>query len=219
MTEEERQHQITEEGNPGKPTGEAGEQMLERMNESHYEVTGFGLSFLRFRPTDAVLDIGCGGGRTLRRMAEKVPEGRLTGVDYSDVSVALSRETNRDLIAAGRMEVVKGSVVALPFPDKSFDKITTVESFYFWPDPGENLREVFRVLKPGGTFMLIADIYGDYPMSAEQKQNIEEYHLFNPTRAEFRQLFTEAGFTDVQVHTAEGKSFIAVEGHKGGRSS
>lgn len=215
MTDEEKQreHEITEEGNPAKPVGEAGEQMLERMNESHYEVTGFGLSFLHFRSDDQVLDIGCGGGRTLQRMAEKVPGGLLTGVDYSDVSVALSTQTNQMLVDAGRMTIVKGSVEALPFPDESFDIITTVESFYFWPNPGENLKEVRRVLKKGGTFMLIADIYGDWPLTAEQQENISEYHLFNPTREEFRELFLAAGFTDVVVHTMEGKSFIAVEGH------
>ena len=53
------------------------------------------------------------------------------------------------------MDLVEASVEKLPFADNAFDKIITVESFYFWPDPAENLKEVYRVLKEQGTFLLV----------------------------------------------------------------
>ena len=68
-------------------------------------------------------------------------------------------KTNRKDIADGKMEIVEASVEELPFSDSSFDKIVTVESFYFWPDPEENLKEVYRVLAEDRTFLLVADIY------------------------------------------------------------
>lgn len=211
-TEEERR--ITREGNPAKPQGEAGEQMLSRMNDSHAAVTEWGLSHVTPTPDAAVLDIGCGGGATLRRLAVRVPQGHVTGLDYSEVSVDCSRRFNAEAIAAGRMEVVEGSVEALPFADGSFDLITTVESFYFWPQPQENLREVRRVLKEGGTFLLIADIHEDGGLSAETRENIERYHLFNPTKGEFEALFREAGFRDIELCTREGEHWIAVLGRR-----
>ena len=61
---------ITEMGNPAKPAGEEGKLMLSRMNDDHYDVTTWALSFFSFNENDNVLDIGCGGGRTLNRMAE-----------------------------------------------------------------------------------------------------------------------------------------------------
>lgn len=212
-TEEERR--ITQEGNPAKPQGEAGAQMLTRMNDSHAAVTEWGLSHLSIAPDAAVLDIGCGGGATLRRLAARAPRGHITGLDYSEVSVACSAAFNTDAIAAGRMEVVQGSVERLPFADESFDIITTVESFYFWPQPQENLREVHRVLKRGGTFLLIADIHEDGTLSPETRDNIERYHLFNPTKEQFAALFRAAGFTDIALHTCKGEHWIAVIGHRG----
>ena len=138
---------ITELGNPAKPQGDVGKLMLSRMNDDHYDVTTWALSFFSFNEMDNVLDIGCGGGITLKRMADNIISGHLTGVDYSETSVAMSTETNADNIISGKMDIIKASVEAMPFSAESFDKIITVESFYFWPNPVENLKEVRRVLK------------------------------------------------------------------------
>lgn len=210
-----QQEEITRKGNPSKPQGEEGEQMLRRMNESHSAVTLWALDFLDFGEQDRVLDIGCGGGATLMRISGRIPLGHLTGVDYSAVSVKLSREMNTEDIRNGKMEILEASVENLPFADESFDKIVTVESFYFWPDPAENLKEVLRTLKPGGTFLLIADIYHKDHLPEETLQNIERYQLFNPTKEEFRELFAQAGFTAVEIHTKEGEDWICVKGRRG----
>ena len=208
------QEEVTRIGNPRKPEGTEGEEMLERMNQSHYEVTGWALSYWEMQEDDRVLDIGCGGGATLHRMAEKVTSGHVTGVDYSDVSVETSRRNNEKNIKSGKMDVLEGSVENLPFADDSFDKIITVESFYFWPDPQENLKEVRRVLKKGGTFLLVADTYNKDGLDPKTLENICRFHLFTPTAEEFRKLFEKAGFTDIQIHVKEGTDWICVEGKK-----
>ena len=112
------------------------------------------------------------------------------------------------------MKVLEGSVESLPFADDSFDKITTVESFYFWPAPQENLKEVRRVLKPGGIFLLVADTYNKDGLDPKTLENIYRFHLFTPTREEFQELFEKAGFEDIQIHIKEGTDWICVEGKK-----
>ncbi len=208
------QAEITRSGNPGKPHGEDGNAMLLRMNDSHYAVTGWGLGYWSIAGDDRILDIGCGGGATLKRMSTEVTSGHLTGLDYSATSVETSKDVNHEAVEAGKMEILEGSVAALPFSGDVFDKIITVESFYFWPDPQENLKEVLRVLKPGGTFLLVADVYGRYDLPKSVLENIERFHLFNPTLEEFRILFERAGFVDVLVHEKEGTTWVCVEGHK-----
>lgn len=203
---------ITELGNPAKPQGEAGRQMLERMNDSHYEVTGWALGMMDLAEAGSILDIGCGSGLTLSRMAEAAPEADLAGIDYSGVSVELARETNRPYINSGRMDVTEASVSDMPFEDGSFDRIITVESFYFWPEPVEDLKEVRRVLREGGRFFLVMDIYENGKLSEHARGNIEKYDLFVPTIGEFHRLFEEAGFSETSIHTILGKDWICVEG-------
>ena len=211
MSTPEQQH-ITELGNPRKPEGDYGRQMLTRMNDSHAAVTEWGLSFLGLRADHRVLDIGCGGGAALHRMAETVTAGHLTGADYSPVSVETARAFNAAAIAENRMEIIEASVEALPFADCSFDRIITVESFYFWPSPAENLAEVKRVLKPEGRFLLIADIYDNGALPESDRENIRKYELFNPTPEQFRKLFEAAGFSDIRMHfSQDGKPWICVE--------
>ena len=204
--------EITRLGNPSKPVGLEGSKMLQRMNKSHYEVTGWGMSHWSIDSSDNILDIGCGGGMTLFRMAKEIKKGHLTGVDYSKVSVEESSKFNEENIKNGKMNIIEGNVESLPFNDNTFDKIITVESFYFWPNPEENLKEVLRVLKNNGTFMLIADIYNKDGLSQEIIDNIELFKLFNPTKEEFVELFKNAGFTNIKLDTKD--TWIVVIGQK-----
>lgn len=207
--------EITRLGNPGKPTGSEGAMMLDRMNVSHHGVTSWALDKL---PADApapkILDIGCGGGNTLKILSQKYADASLLGMDYSEVSVEKSKEYNKEDVASGKMNIVHGSVEAMPFSDDSFDYITTVESFYFWPDSLENLKEVRRVLKKDGRFYLIADIYGKDDLPESVLENIERFQLTNPTVEEFIWLFSMAGFRKTKIHLKENTDWICVEGMK-----
>ena len=202
----------TAEGNPRRPEGEAGRAMLARMNESHAKLVEWGLAHIDFAPHDTVLDIGCGGGNTLARMAERVTEGHLVGIDYAETSVEASRAFNAGLIEAGRMEILHGSVEHLPFADGQFDAVVTVESFYFWPSPEESLKEVARVIRRGGTFLLLAEIYGRDDLPEGIRAKVAEYSLTNPTPEEFERLFRAAGFSDVTMAFKDGEYWIAVRG-------
>lgn len=210
----ENQKEITRKGNPGKPNGEEGVFMLRRMNESHAHLTGWVLSFFHVADGEEVLDIGCGGGAALQRMSGQLSFGHLTGIDYSPVSVALSQQVNAAEIARGKIKIIEASVEKMPFEEETFHKILTVESFYFWPSPENNLKEVLRVLKTGGIFLLAAEIYQKDDLKKEACENVRDYQLFNPTKEEFQRLFLDAGFSSVKIHTKENEDWICVEGMK-----
>jgi ubiquinone/menaquinone biosynthesis C-methylase UbiE len=142
-----------------KPSGPHGRRVVRAMNLSHATMTDWGLQQITVPKNAMILDVGCGGGRTVQKLAALAPEGKVVGLDYSAASVAVSRDTNAQEIAAGRVQIEQGSVVALPFPDHTFDIVTAVETHYYWPDLSANVREILRVLKAGGTFALIAETY------------------------------------------------------------
>lgn len=214
MERKDNEIDITELGNPAKPQGEYGKQMLQDMNEHHASVTEWGLTYFNVAENAVLLDIGCGGGATLKRLAVLSPKGKIYGIDYSDISVQESTSFNQKLIDSGMMKILSGSVERMPFASSTFDGITTVESFYFWPKPEQNLREVRRILKEDGIFLLIADIYGGYDFDEHTKDNIQKYDLYNPSPEEFERLFRDAGFSNVAVHLKDGTSWICVEGRK-----
>jgi cyclopropane fatty-acyl-phospholipid synthase-like methyltransferase len=113
-----------------------------------FAVTDWGLRHVSIRPDNTILDIGCGGGRTVARLAEECTAGKVYGVDYSETSVTASCKTNSAAIAHGGVEVRHGSVSQLPFPEGMFDLITAVETHFWWPDLPGDVREVFASASP-----------------------------------------------------------------------
>lgn len=205
---------ITELGDPRKPHGKAGAEMLAGMNTHHSPVTEWALGFFDFNDNDRVLDIGCGGGETINKISKRLNNSTVFGVDYSELSVKLSMEHNASDVKSGKVRIIEASVEKLPFDDNYFEKIITVESFYFWPDPQENLKEVYRVLAKSGRFLIVADINGDAELDEDDIEGVQKYQLFNPTLAEFRILLENAGFKDIKIHTQEGKKWVCAEGNK-----
>ena len=144
--------------NMRKPEGKLGNIQLKSMNKEHTPVSLWGLKHLNISPDDVILDIGCGGGMNINRMAQGAK--KVYGVDYSIESVNLSKEVNQDLIREGRVEVHEGNVMDLPFEDNSFDIVTAFETVYFWPDIVKSFGEVKRALKPGGMFLIGCEANG-----------------------------------------------------------
>ena len=194
-----------------KPHGWLGRRTLQAMNWRHADVTDWGLKRLSFRPDMTILDVGCGGGSTIGRLAALAPQGKVFGVDFSKTSVSASLATNADLVAAGRVEVRVSSVSKLPFEDATFDLVTAVETHYYWPHLVRDLAEVRRVLKPGGTLALIAELYrhGRGDLGNVISMKILRGSALTPEA--HRAALVDAGFTDVEVVTQD--DWICAIGH------
>ena len=197
-----------------KPNGWLGRRTVRAMNLSHAAMTDWGLQSVTVPDDAAILDVGCGGGGTVRRLAARASRGKVVGLDYSAASVAVSRDTNAEGIEAGRVHITLGSVAHLPFSDCAFDIVTAVETHYYWPDLPANLREILRVLKPGGSLTLIAETYRGGPFRLL-------YGLVMPllgaaflSDAEHREVLTLAGFTEVETRHRPGRNWICATGRK-----
>jgi ubiquinone/menaquinone biosynthesis C-methylase UbiE len=163
-----------------------------------------------------ILDVGCGGGRTVSKLAAIATQGKVFGVDYSEESVAATKRTNAQWIDLGRVEIRHGSVSRLPFPDDMFDLVTAVETHFWWPNLPGDMREVLRVLKPGGTLILIAEIYrGANTMAAKFAEKYASRTCMTLLSVdEHRELFTSAGYSNVQVIEERDKGWICGVGRK-----
>jgi ubiquinone/menaquinone biosynthesis C-methylase UbiE len=189
------------------------------MNASHSRLTDWGLQHISIANHHTLLDVGCGGGRTVSKLAAIVTQGKVYGIDYSDASVAATKRTNRQWINFGRVEVLHGSVSQLPFPDDKFDFITAVETHFWWPDLPADMREVFRVTKPGGALILIAEVYkgANTMVSKLAEKYAARTGMTLLTVNEHRELLAGAGYADVRVIEERAKGWICAVGRKPAR--
>ena len=97
----------------------------------------------------------------IKRLLKRCPRGIVKGVDYSAVSVEKSRRLNAEAIQRDRCVIWQGSVQRIIFASDWFDAVTAFETVYFWPDLAKCFQEVWRVLKPGGTFLICNEVNGD----------------------------------------------------------
>ncbi len=191
-----------------------GRPFLWAMNRSHSALTDWGLSLVDVGRGFSILDVGCGGGRTVRKLAEAAPEGRVCGIDVSAESVAVSRATNARLVEAGRVEIRQAPVSHLPYPDAAFDLVTAVETHYYWPDLPNDLREVLRVVRPGGTALVVAETYKGGRTDLAQRPVMALLGAAHLDVDGHREWFASAGFTDVQVFEEERRGWICVTGRR-----
>jgi ubiquinone/menaquinone biosynthesis C-methylase UbiE len=184
-----------------KPRGWLGRFVLWRMNSGHTRLTDWGLAQIPIESHYTILDVGCGGGRTVGNLAASATQGKVYGIDYSEESVAATKRKNARWIKLGRVEVRRAGVSQLPFPDGMFDLVTAVETHFWWPDLPGDMREVFRVTKPGGTLILIAEIYKGANTTVAKLA--EKYASRTGLRLlsvqEHRELCENAGYADVRV--------------------
>jgi len=192
------------------PEGRFGAFWARFMNIGHSRLTRWGLSHISINKDDTILDIGCGGGRTVNTLAKIAAEGKVYGIDYSEVSVAVSTSKNKRLIDAGRVKILHASVDSLPFSADMFNLVIAVESCHFWPDLVNNLKEIRRVLKPGGSVIIVNGIYRDERFEKRNSKVARmgdfTYHLPD----DFRVFLKDAGYSSIQIEVLENKNWIAV---------
>lgn len=194
--------------NPACPEGESGRKMLKRMNKSHGPLRNFGFSKIPWHPDMRILDVGCGGGATIREMLKLSPNSMIDGVDYAETSVAQSQELNREYLGK-RCHISQGDVAQLPFQENSYDLVTAVETIYFWPCPEKAFSEILRVLKPSGIFAVFNE--GSDPDQCDWPEIDGFFRIYRPM--ELKSMLEKAGFADIKVYQGQGQ-MICVIGRK-----
>ena len=197
--------------NTRKPEGLGGKVMVSMMNLGHNALANWGFQFLSVAKDAVVLDCGCGGGANLEKLLQKCPDGQVKGIDYSEVSVEKSRNVNRKAIEAGRCEVLRASVMELPFGEEQFDVVTAFETVYFWPDLAQSFREVWRVLKPNGAFFICNECSGDTDKDDKWTRKIEGMTIYKDVQ--LKAVLEQAGFQNVQINK-NGKGWLCVTARK-----
>lgn len=153
---------------------------------------------------DHVIDIGCGHGRSLGALAARAGKGDVVGVDPSDLMTEIAVDRNRALVKAGRVKVAIASAGDLPFDAEAFDKGLCVHVIYFWKDLHTSFREIARVLKPGGRFVLAFRTDADEAAVAAFPADV---YCFRPL-SEVATALRDAGFSvdDAALAQQEGRT-------------
>ncbi|WP_397540260.1 class I SAM-dependent methyltransferase [Rummeliibacillus pycnus] len=185
------------------PNGIIGSFMLNIMNTAHTEMNKWAFEKMKISGNAVMLDIGCGGGKAIQLMSKINTYGKIYGIDYSEQAVKDSIRANKTDVATGKVYVQQASVTDIPFPENEFDIITAFQTHYFWSDLENGIKEVFRVLKSEGSFLIIAEKY---------KIN---YHMKSyKTKEELEQLFKKSGFNKVEFYENVNKKWICMKGFK-----
>ena len=205
-------HKLTE--NAVKPEGFWGKLMIRSMNKGHHELTDWALEHVKISNGLTVLDVGCGGGRTVSKLCQRVGSGKVYGIDYSQLCVQKSEKLNRKSILCQKAVIKQASVSQLPFEDDTFDLVTAIETYYFWPDKQGDLKEILRVLKPGGTLLLVFEMLKTDAEPDKWKRVEDRLNIKAVSREEIENALHSAGYTNVKSYTAGGTSRLCATAEK-----
>jgi len=179
--------------NCAKPEGIWGEIIVNFMNKGHKPMAKWGISHLKFKSDDIILDAGCGGGANISVFLDICPHGKIYGIDYSQISVKKAKEINREAIIARRCEIIEGNVLILPYEDNFFDKVTAFETVYFWPEIEKTFRGIYKVIKPDGTFLVCLE--AEKEAAQKWAKRIDGMNAYS--HEEIERLMTRVGFRNV----------------------
>jgi ubiquinone/menaquinone biosynthesis C-methylase UbiE len=150
---------------------------------------------------ETVLEIGCGRGDAVARLVREGQARRIVAIDTASEMVDAARRLNAPAIREGIVDVREGSVSAMPFRDGSFDAVLAVNSVQFWSHLRLDLKEVLRVLKPGGRLLIAMRL----TLEPRARRRVEMLLRALPN----------AGFVEVDVDNANARAFrLALIGGK-----
>lgn len=186
-----------------------GRAQLRGMNNRYSLLSRWGFSHVFFQRKKLALDVGCGGGKNLKRLLMQSKGINAIGVDISPESVKMAHRKNRRAVKSGRLQVVQGSVEALPFASNLFDLVTAVESVHYW-DIEKGISEVYRTLKKGGQFLIVNETQTSDGLDAYlAKVGFKVY-----TKQQLVSYLKQAGFKKIRTDINENGKWITVVAEK-----
>jgi ubiquinone/menaquinone biosynthesis C-methylase UbiE len=182
------------------PRGFAGRILFFFMNRGHKSIYENAAKVLELRPEDDLLEVACGNGHFIKNYASHVRS--VTGLDLSELSVKLAAGKNKDRVAAGSAEFVQGDATQLPWEDNKFSAATAMASFMLFPEPLASLKEMNRVLRPGGRAIICIEWNAED--GKDHSKDIKKYEIQLWTEGDAREMMKNAGFSDVSISYAKG---------------
>lgn len=178
-----------------KPEGEFGQQLAEELNKTNRHLTLFTYENLKLNIGDSILEIGFGNGKLVPELLNINSAITITGIDFSKEMVQEAILHNQQYIESGQMVFKTAELSELTYKNNSFNSICTINTLYFWHNPGRDILELKRVLKPGGKISI-----GIRPK--EEMKNLPfvnfGFQLYSKEQA--CELLEKAGFTSVNYH-------------------
>jgi ubiquinone/menaquinone biosynthesis C-methylase UbiE len=163
---------------------------------------------LNLKQDDKYLEIGFGSGLFIKKYASHV--ARIAGLDLSEEMINLASSINKKLIESGKAEFKHGNVSSLPWGNDEFSVVVGIETFYFWEKPMASLREIFRVLVPGGR--LVLEMGYNKEDGLDHTEDIDKMNLKLYSADELTEMLQESGFTDIEFTYYKG-FWLPFKGH------
>ena len=153
---------------------------------------------------DRIIEIGCGTGKLIYKMAQKMDKGLIEGVDFSRAMVSVAQKRNKKNIAKGKVKILEGDFDNMPYEKEKFSKACSVNTLYFLPSPVYTANKIADILKPDGIFILA---FEDIEQLKQRKLNQDVFHLYS--KDEVQDLLINSGFSkDVNIVSRANGSLI-----------
>lgn len=188
----------------GNPSGVFGRFIGKGMARNNKYDAQWTISLLDIQPDHRILEIGFGPGVSTQMAGHRASQGFVAGIDHSKTMVQAASNRNADAIQSGLMEIRQGDVSSLPYPDESFDLAFSLHSIYFWQNPVDCLKEIKRVLKPGGRLAITIQPKDKW------RPNVDAEIMTLFFGSDVAALFSEAGYRNVHIEVPppEDKMFL-----------
>ncbi|EWH20834.1 class I SAM-dependent methyltransferase [Bacillus haynesii] len=185
------------------PSGILSKWVASYMENGNHDINEWTINLMDVCPHERILEIGTGSGAALYRIAEMLEGGKACGIDASKSMVKQGLRRIRHVKEEGKAELKLGHAEHIPYPDRSFHKVYSVHTIYFWKDFKQALKEIYRVLQVDGTLFLAVHLEGQMKKSKKTKG----FSLYS--EEQIKQLLEESHFRDITVHMNENDCCIS----------
>jgi ubiquinone/menaquinone biosynthesis C-methylase UbiE len=177
----------------GNPSGVFGRFIAKGMARNNIYDAQWTISLLSIQPDHRILEIGFGPGVSTQMAGQRASRGFVAGLDHSRTMVQAASNRNAGAIQSGLMELKHGDVSSLPYPAESFDLAFSLHSIYFWQNPVDCLKEIKRVLKPGGLLAITIQPKDKW------RPNVDSELMTLYFGKDIAALFSDAGYRNVHI--------------------